>query len=96
MPTKSIAQKQEEKKVLNIGNQLVEYTHIFPTQSTQIKLSFKERVRVMFGSPLILNLNMYLDEGKIVHTAAMLSTLTSLLKEQAKNTKQSLNNQQQQ
>ena len=87
--------KKEEKKVLNIGNQLVEYTHIFPAQATQIKLSFKEKIRIMFGSPLILNLNMYLDEGKVVHTAAMLSTLTSLLKEQTKHTKEAFKNQQQ-
>lgn len=72
-------------KTLTVNDTLIQYTHVYPAKASNIKLSFKERVRILFGEPLVLNLNIYLNGAKVVHTNIVLSTLKSLLKAQKRN-----------
>lgn len=79
--------KEVSKKVITMADKVVVYTHIYPVLSTKTKLKWRERLRVLFGVPLVLNLNIYLNNDKVVHTLAVLSTEISLRKAQKNNCK---------
>ena len=74
--------EEREVKTININNTIIEYTHMYATHPALYKFNFRERLRLLFGNPLLINLNIYLKDKMVVYTVANLQTLRKTVKEQ--------------
>lgn len=72
--------KAFKKNIMTVNKKVITYSHIYATEASKLKLSISERFRLIFGIPLLLHINIYLDNNKVVHTNAVLSTEKALRK----------------
>lgn len=68
-------------KTLSVGkDKTIEYDTIVPLQVT-LKLTWRQKLSLVFGNSLITNLNTYLNNGRIVYTVIVVQTLKEVAKE---------------
>lgn len=62
-----IKSKKEYNKIL-INNQMINYTHSIALSEKQVHLSFFNKIRLIFGCKLNINLILYFNKEKVINT----------------------------